>query len=222
MLQRQVRIVGYTHGEEYEKLVAPCLDTQAFYAGRHDYVVYDYGEILKPGFKNPQWMKLVALKENLSLGGTGWVAWFDSDISIMSQTQTLEGLLERYSDTTQVVLNIDPRGSLNTGCMFFRCGPFSRDFIDSVLSHEARFCRTRWADQAAVMYDLWCDPQDSTSRTAKMKHIHVEMDSRRFNAYHPRCNELEMHVPERAGLYQPGDFLIHYLGRSKKFIGEPV
>lgn len=180
------------------------------YAGRYDYGIYvgstDYNEL-----KYKHWMKIEAILKCFDQD-YDWIFWSDVDSIIMNFNITLESFVENTNkdlimpffpvdDLTKAKTGYKDDYTLNAGNIFIRKSKWAYDFLLECYN-DPLFDNSLMPEEAAI-----------TSRYKKSSevrdHIHVvNLD---------KLCTVTPHMPECMSdikAYAPGDFIIHFLGKS--------
>jgi len=181
------------------------------YAERHSYqIVSWYGSRVVPSAYpqlSVQYDKIVLLLQILAQKPSGWLFWIDTDAYIMNMTIRVDDLIQSYlshpnaSPTTSLIIAAENNDLLNTGVMFVRSCPWSRNFFSKLLD-EASKQEFLHHDQGAIIHQL-CAMGQLNCTSTKPPHFSSEFIYAQERDFNSALNN-----------WKPGDFISHSYGLS--------
>jgi hypothetical protein len=185
-------------GADYKRCLKRCLESKKEYAEKHGYKYILGDEVYWDRTRPIAWSKIPFLLKVCETIPDGTLVWqSDADVLITNMNLRVEDhvapLLPKEKD---LLLTKDACGSINTGNMLFRNGPWFRGFLKRAFE-QTQFTYHIWWEQAAMIYLLETVPTDAAK-------IEVSKEHKRFNAF--------LRGQPGEGLWVPGDFLVHFAG----------
>ncbi len=178
------------------------------YAKRHNYDIYFGTNDVYPFSTSPCWSKFYYNLKKLDEGYTT-ILNVDSDTKIMNHNKTIEQLDKAARDLCgdySVAVAKDING-FNCGVYMLKNNPKTYEILQTSLTliNSTEIKRMRFNEQSALSYVA------SHNRTLNSSICVVPM--RLLNSY-PPCEGWAGYV------YQPGDFLLHFVNTGKRHIQE--
>jgi hypothetical protein len=214
-----------------DELLEPLVNNKQSYCNRHSYTLIDANTNLNFS-RAASWSKLLALEHHFKFGGYDYLFYLDMDTIIMNPTIKLETFIDASARQYDVLLTEDTNG-LNAGVFLMRNSPWTLWFLRTAWEQEQLVPKTapdgrpypfRW-EQRAFHYltdsKVWQHsgfPRYPGNSSEIRSHFYV-LPQCAFNSYilHP----LALHENREASQYVPGDFLVHFAGKtgdSKKLL----
>lgn len=164
------------------------------YAKKHEYDLFLYHNVLdqsRPG----AWSKIRAIQRHLK--DYDWIYWSDADSLIMNTDVKLEDIID---DKFNMVISKEVyRGDLNTGSFLIKNCDWSQQLLKEVYE-QSQFINHSFWEQAALKHVFQKKPK-------LLEQVKI-LQQRALNS--------SIWPEGPSGLYQQGDFVIHFLGPCNK------
>lgn len=162
------------------------------YAEKHGYDLFLYHSLLDK--KRPaSWSKIKALEKHLN--NYDWLFWVDADALIMNDSIKLESLIDTKFNF--IIAQQERSKHTNCGVFFIRNSDWSKRLLKDIYAQKQFINHKNW-EQAAFHYLL------NRNYNNCKKHVKIVRQRVMNSAYW------------REGIYQPGDFIIHFYGIANK------
>jgi hypothetical protein len=204
-----ITIVTLAIGKDFKTNLAKCLESKLLYANKHGYDYRQGGEEFWDRTRPIPWSKIPYLLSILNTLPEGALVWLsDADVLITNYELSLEThIFPYFPKTKDMLMAIDACGHLNSGNLFLRNSPWTRDFFERV-GRQTDLLYHIWWENAAIIKLLEINSSD-------LHRVEITSDHTRFNSY-------LQGLPNQA-LWRPGDFLVHFAGvYDTKKIGDLV
>lgn len=161
------------------------------YANKNGYDLFLYHESLdntRPG----AWSKILAIQNHLK--DYEWIYWSDADSLIMNMQIKLEDIID---DKFNLIISRESgTGNLNTGSFLLKNCDWSEKLL-KILYDQTDFINHCWWEQAALAHLFDIEP-------SLLEHVKI---------LHQRVLNSNIKYPEPPdGLFEAGDFVIHFYG----------
>lgn len=202
---------GYSHIGKYSDL------NKAKYAKKHGYDIFLYHksfDLLRP----TAWSKILAVQKQLA--NYDWIFWTDADSLIVNSDIKLESFIdpaydiilsrEHNWDGIQIdnhIFKIDGI-SFNTGHFLIKNSDWSTKMLNQIWKQEKFINCNGWWEQAAFL-NLY---NNDTTIKSHMKLL----PQRALNSCLIETLKVTPKLNSLLGLYQPGDFILHFYGSINK------
>ncbi len=163
------------------------------YADRrgYDFLCVDY---VRDSNRSASWNKILWLEKLLP--EYDWVFWTDADSLIMNGEIRLEDVI---GDSSHDLIFTKDENGLNAGQFLIRNCCWSLWLLDSIWD-QTQFLDHPWSEQAALMYVL-----REMSEAHRIEHVR----------FLPSKNVMNAYVNHYRSDYQPGDFIVHFVGMGQ-------
>jgi hypothetical protein len=206
-----------------DELLAPLIDNRQSYCDRHNYTLIDVNPLLDRS-RSASWSKLLAMEHHFKNNNFDYLMYIDMDIVIMNPNIKLERFIDASRRSFDIILTEDSNG-INAGVFLARNTPWTLWFLRTAWNQSQLVPHTaptgqpypfRW-EQRAFHYmtnsEVWVDTKLPTypDYQAVRSHFFI-LPQCAFNSYilHP----LDFNADRENSQYAPGDFLIHFAGKT--------
>lgn len=177
------------HDERYKTIGYYSDLNKRAYAQKHGYDVHLYTDSLDTT-RPAAWSKIKALERHLK--DYTWLCWIDADALVMNHDIKLESFID---NNYNMIISQDPNG-ICTGVFLLKNTEWSFELLKAIYN-QTQFIEHYWYEQASLMFLL-----------NRYRHLNTSikfLTQRALNSYIHTC-----------GVYQPGDFIIHFVGGLTK------
>ena len=145
----KVVVCSLAAGEDYRRLMEPCIASHRAYCAFHDYeYIYETRQLdLR---RPPAWSKVRLMQRILEEDKPDILAWLDADTIITNNQIEISSVMALVDEDKDLLLSRD-RNNLNTGVMFARGTEWTRNFLKRVY-RQRRFINHRWWEQMAIIH----------------------------------------------------------------------
>lgn len=192
-----VVMVSLAAGHRYRQIVAAGIENKKAYCKKQGYDLVICENFLDRS-RPPPWSKIPLLLQVMEDRSHEWIFWTDADAIVMN----FDVRLEQFIDENYNFILTRDLFSLNTGHFFIRNCEWSREFLKKVYEHKEFIFNSPW-EQAAVIVEIENHPE----WMEKTKII----PQRFINSYPIEVYRMHGFV-DPDGLYQDGDFIMHFAG----------
>jgi hypothetical protein len=186
-MQRNTLVFSIALGG-YDRPFADCLESQAAYCRRWGYqytVVREAPRTLRP--IEAAWLKIALLRAALG-HGYRWVAFLDADCEVREHAPAFVDFLSALAPTKTIFLAPGFKGRINSGVIFLRNAPSSKELLDTVIAN---------ADYPV--------PKEYRTAFENGHMIH-------FGSNHPAVHMLEHRLWNNNSEMDPSSYIQHYSG----------
>ena len=198
------------HDDNYMGLAPYSIKNKKQYADKHGYDFIYYDDIIDKS-RPPQWSKVLAIQSVLNMGYE-WVWWIDIDALIMNPNIKLESIVDNNYD---MIFTKNEYSFISNGSSFFKNSTTTKNFLNTVYDLSTPDLKsidihTFDHEQKAMRVLLQTDVN-------YLSHTKL-IDERVCNSYYVTNDKSVLdsypNWNTSSNLYQDGDFIIQFCGRS--------
>ena len=192
----KIGVFSLTIGDEYKDVTKYGRLSKVNYCKKHNYDFIEDESIWDKNRPIP-WSKILLLEKYIS--NYDYVVWMDGDTMIMNDDMKLEEFISIMHDK-EFMATRDPGNLINTGVWFIKNTNYVKTILRQIYEQDESLIDSRYWEQGAwkYLYDTnWNNLQSHCKILWSPQH------------YYFNCT---------FGLFQRGDFLLHFLGIRNWFL----
>jgi lipopolysaccharide biosynthesis glycosyltransferase len=187
-IEMNIAICTLAIGDIYKQNVSLASRCLQLYADKHGYTIINDDSIVED--REFYWNKILLLQKYLP--EYDYLVWIDADIMIMNHEIKLEYLIFYYLCNKDILMSIDPGNMINTGFWILRNSKLSSNILSMIYNLP---------ELAGQFHE-----QGAFNQLYQKNVLNIQNHCQIIPEHESRLCNASMYT------YQPGDFLIHFLG----------